>query len=406
MNRLTCYDCGETYPFGDADRCSCGEPLWFDIDAAAVSWPDAGAKSGDATTGATPDAVAGRRGLWRYESALPATTPVGLGAAAGGTPLLRAPAIEPSDGPRIHLKLEGTNPTGSFKDRGTAVGLSRLDGPVGTVSHGNMALSVAAHAAADDREAVILVAEDTPDSRLAMIAQHDPHLFRVRGEYGRLYYDTLEHDLGVAFLNSDSPLRVAGQKTVAYEICEAFRPAVPDAIVLPVSSGGQASGVWKALRELHAAGLIDAVPRIYLAQAARCDPIAQAFERGATNVDAVRGEPTAAVSINNADPPSGNRALAAARDTDGAVVSVPEEALLAETDRLAADAGISVEPSCAVATAAVRDLTAAGELAPDEDVAVILTGSGYKYGTPGDDDPEVGEIDRTDVPDAVRGLVG
>ena len=269
-----------------------------------------------------------------------------------------------------------------------------------------MALSVAAHAAAADREAVILVAEDTPDSRLAMIAQHDPHLFRVRGEYGRLYYDTLERDLGVAFLNSDSPLRVAGQKTVAYEICEAFRPAVPDAIVLPVSSGGQASGVWKALRELHAARLIDAVPRIYLAQAARCDPIAQAFERGATNVDAVRGQPTAAVSINNADPPSGNRALAAARDTDGAVVSVPEEALLAETDRLAADAGISVEPSCAVVTAAVRDLTAAGELAPDEDVAVILTGSGYKYGTPGDDDPEVGEIDRTDVPDAVRGLVG
>jgi threonine synthase len=249
---------------------------------------------------------------------------------------------------------------------------------------------------------VILVAEDTPDSRLAMIAQHGPHLFRVRGEYGRLYDDTLERDLGVAFLNSDSPLRVAGQKTVAYEICEAFRPDAPDAIVLPVSSGGQASGVWKALRELTAAGLIERTPRIYLAQAARCDPIARAFRRGAARVEAVTGEPTAAVSINNADPPSGNRALAAARATDGAVVSVSEEALLAETDRLASDAGLSVEPSCAVATAGVRELTDAGELGPDEDVAVILTGSGYKYGTPGDDDPPVREIDRADVPDAVR----
>ncbi|TKX58824.1 pyridoxal-phosphate dependent enzyme [Halorubrum sp. SS7] len=393
MEQLTCYDCGETYPFGDATRCRCGEPLWFETDAAAFDWPD------------TSDGSLGRETLWRYESVLPATAPAGLAAAAGGTPLFRAPSIESTGGPRIHLKVEGVNPTGSFKDRGTAVGISRIDGPVGTVSHGNMALSVAAHAAAADREAVILVAEDTPDSRLAMIAQHDPHLFRVHGEYGRLYHDTLEDDLGAAFLNSDAPLRVAGQKTVAYEICEAFAPDAPDAIVLPVSSGGQASGVWKALRELNAAGLLSATPRIYLAQAARCDPIAQSYRRGASRVEPVTGEPTAAVSINNADPPSGNRALAAVAETDGGVVSVPEEAMLAERDRLAADAGVSVEPSCAVATAAVRDLAAAGEFGPDDDVAVILTGSGYKYGESDPDISSVREVDRADVPGAVRDAV-
>ncbi|MFW5999844.1 MAG: threonine synthase [Halorubrum sp.] len=397
MDRLVCYDCGETYAFGDVERCACGEPLWFETDASTVDWPAPGGP-GDAVSGAE------RHGLWRYESALPATAPVGLGAVAGGTPLVRAPSIEPDDGPRLHLKLEGTNPTGSFKDRGTAVGVARLDGPIGTVSHGNMALSVAAHAAAGGREAVVLVAEDTPDSRLAMIAQHGPHLFRVRGDYGRLYRDTVERDLGVSFLNSDSPLRVAGQKTVAYEVCEAFRPDAPDAIVLPVSSGGQASGVWKALRELDAAGLIGDVPRIYLAQAARCDPIAGAFRRGAPRVEPVEGEPTAAVSINNADPPSGNRALAAVRETDGAVVSVSEESMLAETDRLAADAGISVEPSCAVATAGVRELVAAGEFEPDEDVAVILTGSGYKYERPDAGAPSVREVDREDVPAAVRSV--
>ena len=393
MDRLVCYDCGETYAAGDAARCACGEPLWFETDAAAFSWPDASEGGG---------VRLGRDSLWRYESALPAAEPGGLAAAAGGTPLFRAPPIEPPDGPRIHLKVEGTNPTGSFKDRGTAVGMSRLDGPVGTVSHGNMALSVAAHAAAAGREAAILVAEDTPDSRLAMIAQHDPHLFRVRGEYGRLYRDTLGADLGVAFLNSDAPLRVAGQKTVAYEICEAFAPDAPDAIVLPVSSGGQASGVWKALRELKAAGLLSTLPRIYLAQAARCDPIARAFRRGKSRVESVDGEPTAAVSINNGDPPSGNRALAAARATDGAVASVSEDAMLAERERLAADAGVSVEPSCAVATAAVRDLAAAGEFDAADDVAVILTGSGYKYGPSEVDSRSVREIDRADVSGAVR----
>ncbi|GAA0533330.1 pyridoxal-phosphate dependent enzyme [Halorubrum ejinorense] len=398
MEQLTCYDCGETFPFGDAARCRCGEPLWFETDAAGFDWRDA--------SGATAGGVSlGRDTLWRYESVLPATVPDGLAAAAGGTPLFRAPSMESPDGPRVHLKVEGVNPTGSFKDRGTAVGISRLEGPVGTVSHGNMALSVAAHAAAVDREAIILVAEDTPDSRLAMIAQHDPHLFRVRGDYGRLYDDTLERDLGAAFLNSDAPLRVAGQKTVAYEICEAFAPDAPDAIVLPVSSGGQASGVWKALRELDAAGLLSAVPRIYLAQAARCDPIAQAYRRGASRVESVEGEPTAAVSINNADPPSGNRALAAVAETGGGVVSVAEEVMISERDRLAADAGVSVEPSCAVATAAVRELTASGEFGSDDDVAAILTGSGYKYGTSDTDISSVREVDRTDVPDAVREVV-
>ncbi|MFC7324548.1 pyridoxal-phosphate dependent enzyme [Halorubrum rutilum] len=398
MDRLACYDCGETYAFGDAVRCRCGEPLWFEPDTASFDWSDA-----SGTTGG--DATLGRDTLWRYDSVLPAAAPTGFAAAAGGTPLFRAPSIEPTDGPRIHLKVEGVNPTGSFKDRGTAVGVCRADGPIGTVSHGNMALSVAAHAAAADREAVILVAEDTPDSRLAMIAQHDPHLFRVRGDYGRLYRDTVDGDLGAAFLNSDAPLRVAGQKTVAYEICEAFAPDAPDAIVLPVSSGGQASGVWKALRELDAAGLLPSVPRIYLAQAARCDPIARAYRRGRSRVEPVEGEPTAAVSINNADPPSGNRALAAVAETDGGVVSVAEEAMIDETDRLAADAGVSVEPSCAVATAAVRELATAGEFDAADDVAVILTGSGYKYGPSDPDTASVREVDRTDVPAAVRDAV-
>ncbi len=382
--RLSCYACGSTAEFGERKRCRCGEPLWFDVDARGFEWPDGG------------------RGIWRYGELLPVDDPVGLSAAAGRTPLYRVPRLEAADGPRIHLKVEGANPTGTFKDRGSAVGVSHAVAEgrewVGTVSHGNMALSVAAHAASAGLECAVFVAEDTPEERLELIARHDPHLFRAVGDYGRLYYETLSLGVDVEFVNSDTPLRVAGQKTVAYEICEAFAPAVPDAVVLPVSSGGQASGVWKALSELEAAGLLEEVPRLYLAQAARCDPIARAYRAGAETVSAIDAEPTAAVSIANADPPSGNRALAAARETGGAVLSIPEADLRAATDRLATVAGLSVEPSCAVALSAIERLTDDGALGPDEDVVAIATGTGYKErsGTAVESrDVEVGALERT-----------
>ena len=360
-----CYDCGSTFVLEERKRCTCGEPLWFDVDANGFEWP-----------------TDGRTGVWRYADVLPAAEPVGLSAAAGATPLLRTPRVDEYAGCRLHLKLEGQNPTGSFKDRGSAIGVSYAVDVgrewIGTVSHGNMALSVAAHAASADLECAVFVPERTPEERLELIARHDPHLLRVVGDYGRLYHETLALDCGVEFVNSDTPLRVAGQKTVAYELLEAFAPSTPDAIALPVSSGGQASGVWKALLELAAAGLIDDLPRLYLVQAAACDPIATAYRSGASTVSPVDGGETIAVSIANGDPPSGTRALTAARETGGSVVSVSETEIRDAMARLSTTAGLSVEPSSAVGVAGLRRLSRDGELDADEDVVAVLTGSGYK----------------------------
>lgn len=362
---VRCYDCGSTFDFAERKRCICGEPLWFDVDANGFEWP-----------------TDGTAGVWRYDGVLPVTDSVGISEAAGATPLVRSPRMDEYAGCRLHLKLEGQNPTGSFKDRGSAVGVSyAVDAGrewVGTVSHGNMALSVAAHAASAGLECAVFVPEDTPAERLELIARHDPHLLRVVGDYGRLYHETLALDSGVEFVNSDTPLRVAGQKTVAYELLEAFAPSAPDAIALPVSSGGQASGVWKALLELEQAGLIDDVPRLYLVQAAACDPIATAFQDGASTVEPVDGDETIAVSIANADPPSGTRALTAARETGGAVVSVSDDEIRDAITRLSTTAGLSVEPSSAVAVAGLHCLAGDGELDADEDVVTIVTGSGYK----------------------------
>ncbi|WP_129114208.1 threonine synthase [Halegenticoccus tardaugens] len=356
-------------------RCECGESLWVETDPHGFDW------------NSTVDAP----GVWRYAALLPDSSPGGVADAAGGTPLVRTRGLDEYAGVRVHVKDEGENPTGSFKDRGSALGVARAlssgTETVGTVSHGNMAMSTAAHAASAGLDCVVLVPDDIPPERLGVIAQYGPTVLRVEGDYGRLYEESLRlgEERGVAFLNSDAPLRVEGQKTTALEICEVFAPDAPDAIVAPVSSGGHASAIWKAVRELAAAGAIARVPRLYFAQAAACAPIADAFEAGAEGVEPVDAGKTVAYSIANADPPSGRRALAAARETGGAVAAVTDEEIVTAKERFAREAGFCVETSSATTLAAARKLSEVGELADDEDVVLVATGSGFKEARTGAD---------------------
>lgn len=368
MARVTCYDCGEAYRAIERKRCACGEPTWFELDTNDFDWSD----------------VRDGGGVWRYASVLPVEPVAGLGSSSGDTPLVRTERLDDYAGCRLSVKDESQNPTGSFKDRGSAVGVTWAAQAgrdwVGTVSHGNMAMSMSAHAASRGLGCVVLVPARIPPGRLSLIAQYQPELLRVEGNYGQLYFDTLaaETDPPIEFVNSDTPLRVEGQKTVAYEICEQFAPRSPDAIVLPVSSGGHASAVWKALRELSDAGLLVDVPRLYFAQAEAVDPIAQAFTRGDETVTEVDPQETIAFSISNGSPPSGNRALAAARETGGGIRSVSEEAIREATRRLASHAGICVEPSSATTLAVIKQLTDDDEISSDEEVVAITTGTGFK----------------------------
>jgi threonine synthase len=391
MDDRVCYDCGARYGRERA-RCDCGEPLWVDVDAAGVS----------------PADLTDEPGLWRYAPLLPVGPTEGVARAAGDTPLLSAPSLESFVGVPVRVKDESANPTGSFKDRGSAVGVAaavRDGAPVGTVSHGNMAMSVAAHAAAVGADCAVLVPDDIPTERLRFIAQYGPTLFRVRGDYGRLYERSLElgRERGVRFLNSDVPLRVEGQKTLAYELGEAFGGG-PDAVVLPVSSGGNASAVWKGFRELAAVGVAD-VPRIHLVQAAACSPIADAVDRGDDRVTPVDARETVAYSIANADPPSGTRALAAARATGGRVLAVDDDAILAAKRAAARDAGLCVEAGSATALAGARELAAAGDVAADEDVVVVATGTGFREAATGRDAGEGETVAIDDLDERLDGFV-
>ena len=402
MTELTCYACDESVPVPTAPdsptglptpRCDCGEPRWFDADPDrldALTWPtDLDDR------------------MWAFPELLPVDPPSsGMTTAPGGTPLVRTPELDAFAGARVSVKDEGRNPTGSFKDRGSAVGVALAADAgadaVGTVSHGNMAISTAATAAAFGIDCVVCVPANIPEERLGNIARFGPRIVRVDGDYGRLYHEALSigAERGVPFVNSDTPGRVAGQKTTVLEVLVEYRArndgGLPEAVVLPVSSGGHASGAYKGLRELVDAGLVDEgeLPRLYLVQAAACSPIADAAERGLDRVERVERGETIAYSIANPDPPSGTRALFGARATGGGAVAVDDDAIRTAQRRLADDAGLAVEASSATSLAGARLLAERDELATDDDVVCVATGSGFKETPAVDVDSELVPLEK------------
>ncbi|OYR47592.1 pyridoxal-phosphate dependent enzyme [Halorubrum sp. Hd13] len=395
---LRCYRCGDRYRDPLRVRCDCGEPLWFEPDAAAFGWEDCRAYDG----------------AWRYEPLLPIDRPEGVARAAGGTPLVRSEGLDDAAGCRVYVKDEGEHPTGAYKDRGSAAAVphavAAADGAVGTVSYGNMAMSTAAHAASLDRECVVLVPDDISPVRLELIGQYEPTIVRVDGDYGALYGDALDlsDELPVRFLVSDAPARISGYATAMFEICEAFAPDAPDAVVLPTSSGGFASGLWRGIRDLEAAGLLDDPPRLCLVQTAASDPITRAFESGATDPTPIAPDETGetiAHSIGNPDPPSGGRALAAVRDTAGAVVSVDDDEIRAAQRRFAVDGGFCVEPASAASLAGATRLSERGEIDDDDAVVLVPTGTGFKELGTGDASVATERTNRSALPELLASLL-
>ncbi|ELZ39083.1 threonine synthase [Halorubrum saccharovorum DSM 1137] len=352
--------------------------------------------------------------MWRYEPLLPIDRPKGIARAAGGTPLVRSEGLDAVAGCQVYVKDEGEHPTGSYKDRGSAVAVPHAvaasGGAVGTVSYGNMAMSTAAHAAGLDRECVVLVPDEIPSVRLELIGQYDPTIVRVDGDYGALYDDALElsTELPISILVSDAPSRISGYKTALFEICEAFAPDVPDAIVLPTSSGGFASGIWRGIRDLEAAGSLDEPPRLYLVQTDTSDPLTRAFDAGVADpaplTDDEIGE-TIAHSIGNPDPPSGGRALAAVRDTGGSVVSVSDDDIRAAQRQFAVDGGFCVEPASATSLAGATRLSERGAIGSDDDVVLVPTGTGFKELGTGDASIATERANRAALPERLASLL-
>lgn len=324
-------------------------------------------------------------GIWRYRKALPLepdVEPVSL--SEGYTPLVLVGRMGAKLGLKgLHVKNEGQNPSGSFKDRGMTVAVTRAvrggSKLLVCASTGNTAASMAAYAARAGVTAMVTVpAGKVASGKLAQVYAYGAKIIRVEGDFDAALQITLkvaEEIKELSVMNSVNPYRIEGQKTNAYELYEQLGYKVPDYVVLPVGNAGNISAIWKGFKELREWRISDSLPKMVAVQAAGAQPIVEAFEHGRDSVVPVQPK-TIASAINIGNPASWRKALAAIRDSKGTALAVTDEETIAARMDLASTEGIFVEPASAVPIAAVKKLR--GKIPSGATVVCICTGNGLK----------------------------
>ncbi len=368
-----CCGCGKSFPGTRLHfRCEdCGEPMEVDY-----------VRHGKIAK----DSFLGNTILERFADFFPfSETCKNISMREGFTPLVESEKLENEFGvKKVYLKNESQNPTWSFKDRGTVAGLNHALSlgykAIGTVSTGNMAASVAAYGSRAGLKTFILVDHKLPPEKLNPIVVYGADVIKVEGDYGNLYFESLKigKDLGIYFINSDSPFRVEGSKTIAFEIYEQMKGDNPDFVIVPTSAGGNIRGIAKGFKELKQCGLIDNIPIIICAQAEGCSPIASAWEKGESMINRVNHPETIAHAIENPFPPSGNEVLRMLVSVKGMCVSVSDNEILDAQKKLAHE-GIFIQPASATPIAVMAKLKERGYWKGNEKVACVLTGSGLKF---------------------------
>ncbi len=369
MHCLACVSCGATFP-PDAILYTCPEcghllAVTYDLDRMTV----------DPT-------VWHRRpiSVWRYRELLPVSIPP-ITLQEGGTPLYHLRRLgEEIGAPLLYAKHEGMNPSGSFKDRGMTVGVTRAielgKKTVACASTGNTSASLAVYAAKAGIHAVVLLpAGKVALGKVAQALIHGAEAITIRGNFDRALEMVQElcctH--GLYLLNSINPYRLEGQKTIGFEIYDQLIEE-PDRIVLPVGNAGNISAVHKGLRELLALGLIDTLPRMTGIQAEGSRPVVDAIQRGLPEVIPEHHPETVATAIRIGTPVNGEKALAAIRETGGTAESVTDAEILAMQRDLARKEGIGVEPASAASVAGVKKLIENGIIDRDERIVCVVTG--------------------------------
>jgi threonine synthase len=316
--------------------------------------------------------------LWRYREALGINNPsntVSLG--EGFTPL-----VDYAVNGQVVLKLDFLCPTGSYKDRGSTVMISKLkEWGVAEIiedSSGNAGASIAAYASRAGIRANIYVPTSTSAGKIAQIEMYGADLIKVLGSREDTTSAAFDAAQGMFYASHNwSPYFLAGMKTAAYEIAEQLAWKAPDWIVTPVGGGGLLVGLQLGFHDLLAAGFIQRAPRLAAVQASACDPVYRAWRARLEHIPAVDKGPTAAEGISVAKPVHGKAILAAIRESNGIVTTVDDGEVWTALETLGRQ-GIYVEPTAAAAPAALRKLHQAGIIGRDEGVVVMLTGSGLK----------------------------
>ena len=323
--------------------------------------------------------------LWRYRNLLPLPDgPISYPLQIGGTPLHTVPALREMLGmPELWIKDETRTPTGSNKDRATALVLEhaiRDDRPiVSCASTGNVAASLAIGAASCGRKAVIFVPSTTSDTKLRLMRLAGATVLQVRQGYDAAFKLSRQaaREFGWYDRNTGyNPLTTEAKKTVALEIWEQLGRELPDVMVSPVGDGPTLAALAKGFRELVACGAADRVPRIIGVQAEGCQPLVTAWQSGRPIQPS---EPdTLADGIAVEMPVSGPSVLRDVRESGGDFVAVPDNALLEAINTMAANAGLLAEPAGAAGFAGLLAAVEAGKIDRNERVAVLMTGTLFK----------------------------
>jgi threonine synthase len=341
--------------------------------------PTTGDRAPSVQSGALP-------GLWRYAERIHAGHEGGIVTLGEGwTPVVALPRWGERIGlRRVFAKLEFFSPTGSFKDRGATVMVTRARelGARRLVedSSGNAGASVAAYAARAGLACTIYAPAAAPEAKLAQIGAAGARLVRVPGPREAVAEAAMADTEGGAYYagHNTNPYFVEGTRTFAFELAEQFALDPPEHLIMPVGGGSLYAGAWMGFEEWRREGLIARIPRMHIAQSRGCAPLVAAAEQGADDAVPVERAPTIAGGVTIERPARGRLILSTLRASGGSVAAVNDAAILAELRALGELEGLVCEPTSAVAFAALAHLARNGAIPPDERVVVAVTGSGLK----------------------------
>lgn len=324
--------------------------------------------------------------LWRYASLLPEMGDGGIvSLSEGGTPLQYSDRLSELLGiDELFIKNEGKNPTGSFKDRGMSVAMTvaRSSGYTSAIcaSTGNTAASMAAYSAKAGMKGFVIVPKGKiAKAKLKQTAVYGGQILEIEGNFDKALdmVRSLSGKKVAAIMNSINPLRIEGQKTGAFEICDQLSSA-PDWLIIPVGNGGNITAYWKGFKEFMALGAVTSLPRVVAVQAEGASPIAQSINAGSEEINFVEEPETVASAIRIGKPANWKRAMNAVMESNGLAITVSDQEIF-EARRLLADHdGYLVELASASTIAAAKKLKQNNSIGKDETVVCVTTGHGLK----------------------------
>jgi threonine synthase len=374
---LRCRECGREYQADPIYTCEwCFGPLEVAYDYDAIKAATSREKI-----------ESGPNSLWRYSDLLPVAGDIAVDLGTGFTPLVRADRLAAELGlGEVWVKNDTRNPTNSFKDRVVSIALSKAlefgFKVAACASTGNLANSVAAHAARAGLRSYVFIPADLEQGKVVTTSVYGGNLVAINGNYDDV--NRLCAELaGVyewAFVNVNMrPYYAEGSKTLAFETAEQLGWQTPDHVVVPIASGSLLTKIRKGFDELYKVGLLDEEPRVRVsgAQAEGCSPVAKAFIENSDTIKPVKPS-TIAKSLAIGNPADGYFALDVVRTTGGGCAAVTDDEIVEGMQLLAKTEGIFAETAGGVTVATLKRLAEQGVIRPDERVVIYVTGHGLK----------------------------